>query len=151
MKKEEKGLEKSFVFAFFNLFERKKGAVAATATVTSGFFPFFFRFQIGIPERPGATLDGTISVNFAVQVETIKKDAIAVWIFYETFSVADLANKFFFKFIEEEAEEVCQTLDFLVGDPDVAWRSRTASAALLTLKLKSVCVPGKIFFCHFER
>src|SRR5262249_32891752 len=99
-------------------------------------------FQIGIPERPGATLPRTNGVDRAPPRLGIEKGAVAVRELAKAHAFPDGSRVLEFDFAGRFVEEIGNLLNLVSVHPHVAFRAGTAIAALRAFEFQAVLVPG---------
>jgi hypothetical protein len=103
--------------------------------------PCLRRFDVRVPERPGAALARPGVVNLAFATFGIEENAIAVVVFEQAFTRTDSANVAGLEIVSGQAHCFGQGRYFLVVHPHIARCAGAAIAALGTLKSQSVLEP----------
>src|SRR5439155_17071012 len=95
-------------------------------------------------EWPGAALTRAGLVDGAFAGLAIEKDAVAIGELLQAFAGPNVADVAVFELRDLNTNQSSQSRDFLVVDPNVARRARTAVAALSAIETQTGVVPGKI-------
>lgn len=119
-------------------------ALATSGADDAGMGPSCRRFEIRVPEGPGTALSRSRGVDLAATGLVVKEDAITVAKLFQAFPNTDSSDMVLLKLLDIHLANFSgHRSDFFLIDPDVAWCSRAAVAALATCELESFEVPGR--------
>ena len=143
------GLQADLGGLLFDRFQLVQFAFAASGADLAGVCPGLGGADVGIPERPGATLARACGVHAALSRFGVEEDAIVVLQLLETFADADLSHVFSLKLGHLEPDLGSEGRDFVFTYPHVAGRAGAAVAAAGALEAQAIFVPGLI--AHNDR
>ena len=125
----------------FDLFEAHKSAVYGAGARLLSLLPVSTAFEIGIPERPTATLPRTHRIDFASARFGVEKSAVAVGKLGQRHAIAEQPRMKQSQFADCFAKMLCNTFLLLVVDPNHASRTRATVPAPGACELQAVFVP----------
>jgi hypothetical protein len=128
----------------FNLVELVELALSAPRADAASVFPVIWRFQIRVPEGPGAALAGTGLIDSAFAGLAVEKHAITGWKLFEALASPYAANVLVLEFFDAKADSGGEGLELFVIDPNEAGRPGAAVAALGAFKAQASVIPGEV-------
>lgn len=134
--------------ATFNFLERNEIAAADTRTAQSGAVPGLRALEIRSPKGPRSTLPRPRGIDPAASRRTIEERAISVCEFAKAHATSIESRVLQTNFTNAHPKMIGNRLQLVVIHPDDTRVSRTAVAALSTLKTQTVRVPRLEFVSH---
>lgn len=123
---------------FLYFLKRHKIAFVAAWTTFSRLVPRRLRFEIRIPERPGATLARTIFIDRATTCLSIKEHTIPSGPLYERPSNAHSSNELFLENLGSNLHTRRHCIDLGLIDPDIPLSAGTTVPALRAFKAETL-------------